>query len=531
MYQRSDAMAGVAGGAAMFSLDRAVQRPRATFGRAETAIALTDDSAGGWAGTWRHFLDDLDLTCDLGADIGSRVWWRGLATLLTLLAFTWMLAPGMPHLVEPGVPVVSGNAWDETRAQSIAPLAWGGDTGRRMAATDAVVPLTDAPERPQLMLTAMVGQGDSFTRALERAGVSSNDAVKIADLTGTVINPADISEGTILSIVLGKRTAQASSRPLETLAFRARFDAKLAFVRNGNGFSMQRTMIAVDNAPLRISGRAGGGIFLAATAAGAPPEAVQTYIRAIAEKEQLSDLSNDATYDMVIERQRAATGEVRFGKLLYAGLNTGGKSLKMIEWTIDGRTEWYDEAGVGERRGGGFVVPVQGAHLTSSFGMRFHPILGYSRMHQGTDYGAVYGTPIHAVSDGVVEFAGWHGGHGNMVKLAHAGGLGSGYAHMSRIAVSPGMRVHQGDVIGYVGSTGLSTGPHLHFEIYRGGVPVNPGSVNFAASTSLLSGPALAAFRSRLQAITSVGITGTLSRASASAAPVSPLAPHRGSVL
>ena len=124
-------------------------------------------------------------------------------------------------------------------------------------------------------------------------------------------------------------------------------------------------------------------------------------------------------------------------------------------------------------------------------------------MHQGTDYGASYGTPIRAVTDGVVSFAGWHGGHGNMVKLNHANGLGTGYAHMSRIAVAPGTRVNQGQVIGYVGSTGLSTGPHLHFEVYRGGAAVNPASVTFE-STPLLAGAELAAFKAKLAQITAL---------------------------
>jgi murein DD-endopeptidase MepM/ murein hydrolase activator NlpD len=122
-------------------------------------------------------------------------------------------------------------------------------------------------------------------------------------------------------------------------------------------------------------------------------------------------------------------------------------------------------------------------------------------MHQGTDYGAPKGTPIRAVTDGIVSFAGWHGGHGKMVKLSHNGGIGSGYAHMSSIAVSPGARVSQGQVIGYVGSTGLSTGAHLHFEVYRGGVAVPMNSVSFA-SQSLLSGAELAAFKAKFQAIT-----------------------------
>ena len=129
--------------------------------------------------------------------------------------------------------------------------------------------------------------------------------------------------------------------------------------------------------------------------------------------------------------------------------------------------------------------------------MRRHPILGYRRMHAGIDFKASYGTPIYAVTDGVVQFAGRHGGHGNYVKLSHGGGLGTGYGHMSRIAVRSGQSVRRGQVIGYVGSTGLSTGPHLHYEMYRNGKTVNPSSVQFV-NRAQLTGAELQNFRAKL---------------------------------
>ncbi|WP_293882469.1 M23 family metallopeptidase [Sphingomonas sp.] len=490
MYQVNEARFGTLGHTAVLSLDYAIPTGVPRFGRAAPVLS-TEHRAG--------FLDRFDFAPDLGANIGSRKWWRGLASCMALCAATYALSPSF-HALPGAVPATMGaDAWEAARAQSIAPLAWGGDTGSRMAATDAVQTLTDTPERPLLQLTATIGQGDGFTRALERAGVAAAEAALVARMTAGVVDPSQIAPGTTLDMTLGRRLNRNSARPLDDLNFRARFDMRLSFLRVGNTLSMQRRPIAVDHTPMRIAGTVTDGVYISATGAGAPPQAVETYIRAIASKVQLGTLDNGARFDMVVERARAATGEVQFGKLLYAGMTNGDQATRMIQWTIGGRTEWYDAAGVGQQRSG-YSTPVAGRQ-TSGYGMRFHPILGYSRMHQGVDYAAVTGTPIHAATDGIVTFAGWHGGHGNMVKLNHMGGLGTGYAHMSRIAVGPGARVSQGQVIGYVGSTGLSTGPHLHFEVYRNGGVVNPSSVSFSAS-SLLSGGELIAFNNRLKQFT-----------------------------
>ncbi len=471
----------------MLSLDNAITANVRTFGRANPTSKPSR-------------FDSVDFVPDLGSQIGTRTWWRGVATCTTLCAMTWALAPGfrpLPGTVPAAMPAA---AYEEARAQSIAPLAWGGDTGRHMGATDAVQALTGTPERPSLDLSASLGQGDGLARALQRAGVGSAEAQRVATMTSDVINPGEIAPGTALALTLGRRANRNVARPLDSLAFRARFDMRVSFARANGTLTMQRHPIAVDSTPLRVSGKAGGGIFMAATAGGAPSSIAQQYIRAIAPKISIDNLDSDARFDMVVERDRAATGEVRFGKLLYVGLSQGNRATRMIEWTIGGRTQWYDLSGVSQMRPG-YTMPVANARKTSGFGWRMHPLLGYSRMHQGTDYGAAYGTPIRAVTDGVVNFAGWHGGHGKMVKISHSGGLGSGYAHMSSIAVAPGARVAQGQVIGYVGSTGMSTGAHLHFEVYRSGVAVSPTSVSFA-SQSLLSGGELAAFRSKFRSIT-----------------------------
>ena len=147
----------------------------------------------------------------------------------------------------------------------------------------------------------------------------------------------------------------------------------------------------------------------------------------------------------------------------------------------------------------GELVRPTGGRKTSGYGMRRHPILRYKRMHSGLDFGGGYGAPIYAVTDGEVTFAGRKGGYGKFVKIKHSGGLASGYAHMSRIAVSNGRKVRKGQIIGYIGSTGLSTGPHLHYELYRNGRTINPNSVKFVQRAEL-SGRELKRFKGELTA-------------------------------
>jgi murein DD-endopeptidase MepM/ murein hydrolase activator NlpD len=125
------------------------------------------------------------------------------------------------------------------------------------------------------------------------------------------------------------------------------------------------------------------------------------------------------------------------------------------------------------------------ASVSSGFGMRSHPILGSHRFHKGVDLRAAFGTPIRASADGRVAAAGWNGGYGREVRLDHGQGLQTLYAHMSRLAALPGQRVHAGEIIGFVGSSGLSTGPHLHYEVLKDGRPVNPLTSRMVGPTGL----------------------------------------------
>ena len=343
-----------------------------------------------------------------------------------------------------------------------------------------------------------LGQGDSFGRMLQRAGVGAGEAERIAALVAATVPLGEIGPGTQFDLTLGRRAQPGTPRPVDSLDFRARFDLGLAIARKDGALTLQEKPIAVDGTPLRITGRIGASLYRSARAAGAPLKAIQQYLQTIDQHISLeSDVAPDDRFDMIVDYKRSAMGESETGALLYAGLEHAGKPrLQLLRWGKEG--QFYEASGIGQGQVRQ-IAPVAG-RMTSPFGLRRHPILGYTRMHAGIDFGAGYGSPIFAVSDGLVTFAGRHGGHGNYVRLGHGGGLGSGYGHMSRIAVSPGSSVRAGQVIGYVGSSGLSTGPHLHFEVYRDGRPINPLSVSFTGRAEV-NHEQLAAFKARLAAL------------------------------
>ena len=168
--------------------------------------------------------------------------------------------------------------------------------------------------------------------------------------------------------------------------------------------------------------------------------------------------------------------QVAFGQLKYASLKLQGTLLNyFIFKTDEGYTDYFDLKGKNVKKAL-MKTPIDGARLSSSYGMRKHPISGYNKMHKGVDFAAPRGTPIYAAGNGVVEFVGRNGGYGKYIRLRHNNSYKTAYAHLSKYkkGLHKGYRVNQGDIIGYVGSTGRSTGPHLHYEIIYQGKQINP---------------------------------------------------------
>ncbi|HEY0325082.1 MAG TPA: M23 family metallopeptidase [Allosphingosinicella sp.] len=454
-------------------------------------------SPGAKAPPHRHF----SLVVDLGSGIGSRQWLRGLATCGALCFAAWSFWPAMATTPGLSPPPLPSDLREEADALAIAPAALGSATGRRMAPTDAVQPLADAPERPTIDIRATLAGAGDIVATLTRSGVSQDEAQAIAAMIAGAVPLGDIASGTLLDLRLGRRLSMTAPRPVERLTLRATFGLKIEIARAGNQLVLNRQPIDVDSTPLRIQGTVGGSLYRSARAAGVPPRLVEAYIRALAGHVGVpGGLGAGDRFDIIVEHRRAATGETQTGALLYAGLDRAtGRDIQLMQWTIGGSTQWMEASGVGRESSNGFRMPVHG-RVTSNFGTRVHPILRYTRFHAGIDFGAPYGAPIMAAASGQVSSAGWQGGYGRAVKISHGGGIQTLYGHMSSLAVAPGQQVAAGQVIGYVGSSGFSTGPHLHYELHRGGTPIDPASFRFTTRAAL-SGGDLEAFRSRMRGL------------------------------
>jgi murein DD-endopeptidase MepM/ murein hydrolase activator NlpD len=251
-----------------------------------------------------------------------------------------------------------------------------------------------------------------------------------------------------------------------------------------------------DPGPVRIIGRAGDGLYFSLRSAGATPDVAAQYLAALANEIDVgADISPGDRFDLVLSGGTAP-------KVLYAGLERGfGGPLKLVRWG----SQWIDAAEEQnpEPVESAMILPAAG-RITSYFGNRVHPILRFARFHAGIDIGAGWGSPIVAAADGQVIGAGWAGGYGRQVRIAHGDGMVSSYSHMSDYAVAPGTYVRRGAVIGYVGSSGLSTGPHLHFEVRQGGNAVNPLGVRLLSAPRI--DPRLAGqVRARLAQLLKVG--------------------------
>lgn len=327
-----------------------------------------------------------------------------------------------------------------------------------------------------------VGKGESLANVLARGGLGGDDQTA-AIRSATSIDPRKIPAGMEVRFA-GDSTNGTDPRPTDVaLMFSA--DLTLHLVRAGNVWSSREehtpwitdtvVMHGVVHSNLYDAVNAGSGDLTSKRARAELAWAIADIFEYRVDMSR--ELQDGDAVRAVFERSRSPSGLERIGAILGAGLQRNGAEIQAIRFLPQGETraDYYDQDGR-SLRAQFLRAPLSFRRISSVFGMREHPILGDVRAHKGTDYAAAIGTPVRAIGNGIVVFAGPRGGYGNSIDVRHPNGFVSRYGHMKGFAagIRAGSRVAMGETIGYVGMTGLTTGPHLHFEILVGGVQRDP---------------------------------------------------------
>lgn len=360
------------------------------------------------------------------------------------------------------------------------------------AAESAGAPLGEpAPALARWMVE--IERGDTLSGVLSRAGVSSTDGRAALEALRSVFEPRSIRPGGTIEVAFASGSAGDGGSRLVAMTLAADPRREATVARGSDGaFSASVRDLASQRAPMLAGGIISSSLFADAAASGAPDAVILEMIRAFSyDVDFQRDIHPGDRFSILFEQVSDRDGNVlASGDLLHARLVLAGKEHSLYRHVgADGEPGYYTRDGRSVRTSL-LRTPVNGARLSSAFGMRRHPVLGFSRMHRGIDFAAPTGTPVYASGDGRVSFVGRNNGYGNYVRIDHDGGYATAYAHLSRFAsgLKHNARVRQGQVIGHVGSTGVSTGPHLHYEIFVDGRQVNPLEVKAVGQARLTAG-------------------------------------------
>lgn len=358
-------------------------------------------------------------------------------------------------------------------------------------------PEPPAPDRYEL--TLRLEKGDTIDRMLADIEVPEVDRKAIADALQAILKKRRIAAGEEIELEMQTMPGQSDAPRVLSLSVRPQPEREYIVKRQDDGsYAGEEKTYRVSPRIVRVAGERHGSLQSSGIAGGAPSQAMVEFIRALSyDVDFQRELKEGQKFTVLLEQLVTSDGKITHpGRLLAGEMHLGKRSVTVIRFRPHGGAEqFYNPKGESVVRS--FLrTPMDASKVTSRFGMRDHPILGYSAMHTGVDFGAPSGTPILAAGAGKVMMAGYNGGYGIFVKLEHTREIGTGYGHMSRLGpgIKPGVVVRQGQVIGFVGSTGMSTGPHLHYEFYRGGRAVNPLAQKFAMQASV-GGKDLARFK------------------------------------
>jgi murein DD-endopeptidase MepM/ murein hydrolase activator NlpD len=356
--------------------------------------------------------------------------------------------------------------------------------------------------------TISIHAGETLEQALIRAGALRDDVSSAVRALARSLDPRDVRRDDRVTVFM--QTGSDGNR-LAGFNLVSGAERSVTVTRGiDNVFRAREMATTLQRKTLRIAGVIGqDGLVNAVRELGAPDRAADSIAQAFAYDVDFErEVAPGTEFELMYDRVSDLRGQVvREGEPVFARMTTTeGRTIQLYRFQAPGSpsSDWFDSAGRSARK---FLMrtPINGARLTSGYGSRVHPVLGYTRMHEGIDFGAPIGTPILAAGDGVVARASVMGGYGNVVDIDHDGTWSTRYGHISRFApgLRPGDRVKQGDVIAFVGNTGRSTGPHLHYEVRRNGQAINPLGVGVPIGRALPSDQIVRfnAFRARIDSM------------------------------
>mgnify|MGYP003971086995 CR=1 FL=1 len=326
---------------------------------------------------------------------------------------------------------------------------------------------------PYEEITYLIQNNDNIEKILKKFQINVND-IKIISNNLKQKKLTNIYAGRELSLILKK--LEDGSNTVINLVYPINNTSKIEIRKSNNNFLVKENILQLYKKEVVVKNEIKNNLYSAAIEAGIEPNIIVEFARIYGfEVDFQRDIRRGDWFEILYERFEDDNNIVKdTGKIIYASMYVNGEEINLYNFRDESEAGYYDIKGKSIVKSL-MKTPINGARLSSSYGMRKHPILGYNRMHKGTDFAAPSGTPIMASGSGTVIRARWCGGGGNCVKIKHNSTYETIYAHMKSFArgIKEGRKVKQGQIIGYVGSTGMSTGPHLHYEVVVNGKKVN----------------------------------------------------------
>ena len=319
--------------------------------------------------------------------------------------------------------------------------------------------------------TYTIQNNDSIEKILNKHNVNYNETkLVVNDLKKRKLS--NIYMGRKMEIVTKENKNQESS--IVNIVYPVSNTLIVEIRRSPKGFDIKEKIIKLDKKEVIVKSIIKNNLYSSAVKAGIEPNIIVEFARIFGfEIDFQRDIRKNDWFEIYYEKFVDKNGVVKdTGKIIYASMFVNNEEINLYNFKYKNESGFYDLNGKSIVKAL-MKTPVNGARLSSSFGKRKHPILGFNKQHNGTDFAAPKGTPIMASGSGKVIRARWCGGGGKCIKIRHNSSYSTVYAHLSKFATKEGRRVTQGQIIGYVGSTGMSTGPHLHYEVHFNGKPIN----------------------------------------------------------